>query len=293
MKTSVVGATLALFGLVLTGCATPLKQTFPESARIVPEGRHMIVSVPQSEINPAINQSVMGAAGFGLIGALVDTGVNQSRTKTAEAAIIPVRDALTDYKFDQKALSTSDELSLSVDWLTVKKTEVNKDVSNARFSSALDASASQQLVSITYDYVLGPEFRTLTVGSNVAVLSKKLPANGKKEDRALLKNADFSRMFTCIVPLPAATDEIDENASKWSANGGALTEQSLDKALAKLAVMMKKGFELTPQQEQALKSAKNAKVGTYLGKVIQRDEEGTLLLTPFGQFQYIYGSFPL
>src|SRR4051812_32436107 len=83
------------------GCVAPIKQTLPPESRVVAGGRNQLVTVAQNEIAAGINESnLTGAMGGGLLFALIDAGVNNSRAKKAEASIVPVRDAIVDYGFD-------------------------------------------------------------------------------------------------------------------------------------------------------------------------------------------------
>jgi hypothetical protein len=281
---------LALCWLLFSGCVS-LKQTLPVEARALPGGRQMLVTVGQYEINSSINQSNMTAAtGGGLLFALIDAGVNNSRAKSAEEAIVPVRDSMAGYQFDQKALAISERISKSVSWLDIKKIELNKDTSNVRFSNALDSAATDQLLSITYDYQLQPNFEGISVGANVAILLKATPKNAKPEQRALLANAAFTRMFVCIVPLDGVSKERDANVALWTKDNGARIRASLDQALEKLGEAVKKGLELTPDKLDGLKAVKNTKVNALTGKVIERDAAGTYLLGMDSKIYYIFGS---
>jgi len=286
------GLRLAAFAVVVSmlgGCAAPIKQTLPAESRIVSGGRNQVVTVAQNEIAAGINESnLTGAMGGGLLFALIDAGVNNARAKKAEAAIVPVRDAIVDYGFDQKALAASESLARNLDWLNIQKTELNKDPGLARFSAVLDQSPGPQLLSVTYDYQLDQNFRVLKLGANVSVLSKALPKSKKPEQRALVTNALFNRMIVVVQPLNGGvTDEMEPNAALWAKDGGRLTELALDAALGKLVVLMQKALEYTPGQAAALKKVKNVNVQGFVGRLVERDAEGTLLSNPFGQWFYV------
>ena len=69
-----------------------------EGARSVPGGRTIQVIVAQAEIQSNINRSrIAQAAGGGMLMALIDASVEQSRAKKAEAAITPLREALAGF----------------------------------------------------------------------------------------------------------------------------------------------------------------------------------------------------
>jgi hypothetical protein len=275
----------------LAGCVTQPKQFLPADGREVAGGRDLLVTVPQNEIIAGIQESnVTAAVGGGLLFALIDAGVNQSRAKKAETAIVPVRDALTDYSFDKKALALSEEIGRSSPWLGVKKSELNKDPSNARISGAIDASPGPQLLTMTYDYALDNNFQVLKVGTNMSLLPKALPKKGSKpEQRVLLTNAAFNRRILTIFPLDAgATNELDPNAALWAKDGGRQAEEKLDRSLAKMGVLMKKALEFTPEQDKALNKTKNQTIQGVVGKVIETDADGTLLRDNLGLWQYVF-----
>jgi hypothetical protein len=272
----------------LGGCVT-IKHTLPPEGRQVEGGRNLLVTVTQNELIAGIQESNISAAtGGGLLFALIDAGVNQARTKTAEEAIVPVRDALADYSFDQKAIAASQEIAQRVTWLGVQKSELNKDPSNARLSKAIDETPGPELLSITYDYLLDNNFTVLKVGANVSLLPKALPKNKKPESRALLMNATFNRGVVCVLPLgPGATDEIEKNAPLWAQDGGRSTEEKLNQALAKIVELVPKALERTAEQDKAVKG-KNESMHGYFGKVVDTDADGTLLVNNFGQWIYVF-----
>lgn len=285
-------AVLAALVISLAGCATQPKQFLAPEGREVAGGRDLLVTVQQSEIIAGIQESNMTAAvGGGLLFALIDAGVNQSRAKKAETAIVPVRDALTDYSFDKKALALSEEIGRSLPWLGVKKTELNKDPSNTRLSGAIDTSPGPQLLTMTYDYALDNNFTVLKVGANMSLLPKALKKGGKPEQRALLVNADFNRRILTIFPLDGGgTKELDQNAAQWAKDGGKEAEAKLDRALAKIGVLTKKALEFTPEQDKALNKTKNQTIQGVVGKVVETDADGTLLRDNFGLWQYVFNS---
>jgi hypothetical protein len=293
MKISSASKSLALFVLFLliVGCAAPLKQTLPADAREVPGGRRLVVTVAQTEINALINTSnITAATGGGLLFALIDAGVNKSRTTTAEEKIAPIRNSLLDYNFDQKAFAMSKKLAENITWLGIIDSELKKDVSNAIYSKSLDESSTSQQLILNYDYLLTPAFDAIKVGARVSVLSKQVPSVDKPEDRALLKNAVFTRDVVCAVSLKEATKDADENIAKWSKDNGALARKSLDDALAALLKIIEFALNFTDDQAIALQSNKLTNVGSETGKVIRSDIDGTLLLNIFNQFSYVFNS---
>jgi hypothetical protein len=282
---------VAVVVLAVTGCvAAPIQHTMPGGQRGIAGGRGQIVTVAQSEIGAGIQPSTISAAtGGGLLIALVDAGINNARAKTAEAAIVPVRDALTDFYFEQRAMAASEALAERTPWLGVTRTELNKDPSNASFSKALDASPNPQTLTTTYSYLLDQNFRVAKLSVTVALIKKALPKNGKPEHRALLANAVFARTFVFVVPLRNPTEEMDQNAVLWAKDGGKPIEESLNKALQKALVVIQKALEQSEAQEKKVQAGKVERLyGGYAGKVIETDADGTLVLGGLGEWIYVF-----
>jgi hypothetical protein len=283
-------AVLAVLVISLAGCAVQRKLVLPPEGREVAGGRDLLVTVTQNEIIAGIQESnITAVGGGGLLLALIDAGVNQARAKKAETAIVPLRDALTDYPFEKKVFALSEELTRGLPWLGVNRKQLNKDPSNARISVAIDESPGPQLLAITYDYLLDNDFQVLKVGANLSLVPKALPKGGKPEQRALLANADFSRLIIMIVPLEGgATKELDQNVALWAKDGGRQAEEKLDRALARLGPLLKKALEFTAEQDKALDKTKQQNIQGVLGKVIETDAEGTLLRNNFGHWFYVF-----
>src|SRR5690348_15603505 len=111
-----VGALLA--ALALAACVTPT----PTHVALAPAARDSIAStavvapVAQSQIYIYVPPTTAGQSN-GLIGALIDAGVDSYRAHTAESGVKPLRDAVVDMSFDQ-ALAGQLKTSLSqVAWL--------------------------------------------------------------------------------------------------------------------------------------------------------------------------------
>ena len=56
----------------------------------------------QQEIGVDVSQTNAMAAGGGLLGALIVAGIDNSRTKSAEERIVPIRDLLLSYPFNER-----------------------------------------------------------------------------------------------------------------------------------------------------------------------------------------------
>jgi hypothetical protein len=92
--------TLALLALLVSGCAPPVHVPLKaEDAGKIRSTRVRAV-VAQEEINAAIEQSNLAAAGGGgLLLALIDAGVDSHRTSKAKSLVEPIRKEAGGYDF--------------------------------------------------------------------------------------------------------------------------------------------------------------------------------------------------
>ena len=94
--------TMPLAGLVLAtlaGCAAPLAKLdapMEESNK----ADHVVILLEQSEIR--VDDADVYGGGFGVIGVLVEAAVESAKTKNRQEAIAPLRDALLEYRFEDK-----------------------------------------------------------------------------------------------------------------------------------------------------------------------------------------------
>jgi hypothetical protein len=281
-----IGASLAIL-VLLAGCQSgpPLKHALEENDRSPPGGREVVVFVPQGEIRARVVPATGGFA-FGLIGAIVDTSVNQARAKKEEATIGPIRDGLTGYNFDQKALASAKQTSEKLPWLGVKKVSFSKDISDESLVKSLDQSESPQVAFVAYDYALSADFSSVILTVRVSVMPKSAPAGQARGDRLKLEGAAYAQVFKCPIALSNPTD-MDANARRWAANSSALTRQALDEGLMRTQRMIERSIAMTPTEVANMPHGDATQVGAYKGRVFDHDEQGTLILDLAGAWLYV------
>jgi hypothetical protein len=276
-----------LFFALLAGCQSgpPLKHAFEESDRTPPGGREVVVIVPQGEIRARVVPATGGFA-FGLIGAIVDASVNQSRAKKEESTIAPIRDGLTGYNFDQKALVSAKETSEKLQWLAVKKVSFSKDISNESLLKSLDQSQSPQVAFVAYDYALSADFSSVIVTAKVSVMPKTAPPGHAPADRLKMQGAAYEQVFRCPIALSNPTD-MDANAHRWAVNNSTLARQALDEGLIRIQSMIERSIAMTPADVANLPQGDATKVGDFKDRVFDHDGQGTLILDTAGAWIYV------
>jgi hypothetical protein len=221
----------------LTGCANiPQSKSFDESMKIVPHGRDVIVSVPQSEANVNVDASnLTGAMGGGLIFVLIDMAVDKSRASAAEVTIKPIRAALIDYDFEQNSLEAVKLASSKVNWLSANGIAFTKDATDENFAKLMDVSSASQIMYNNFDYVFSGDFKSLYVGLKTTVVPKSAPLPDEKAtERLSYKKAVYYGKWIYTVHLPSPNKDARTNAERWAENHGVLARDALDKGIAQV-----------------------------------------------------------
>lgn len=165
--------------LLLSACAAPMR------ANLTPEQRSKIneltayVIVVQDEVIAAVQPSnVSGALGGGLIGAVIDSKVTNSRVNESQQLLGPFYAAIEDVDY-RKEFNESIQRGLSgypikVGKFTTTPRVLRRDALNQLRS---ELQPGQALLVISPRYTLTPDFRTFDSEADVAIWLKSDDSN--------------------------------------------------------------------------------------------------------------------
>ena len=282
-------AIVALLGLSAgPAAAGDSKYVLAPEARTAPNGRGLEVLVGQGEIKSDINPSdVVAATGGGLLGALIDAKINSDRAKRAEAAIQPIRAALTNYDVDALANDASRVAGEKLTWFQPASVVFGRDTSVAGKVAVLDASKSGQMAFFEYTYDLSPDFSSVRVRVNMQFANVTTAEGKSTASRLDNKQLAFSQSIFAVVMLPSPSKDLHENAARWGDDGGRLTRGALATAFADVGLLIPRALELSAADAVAMKAKthKAAWLGGYSGRVQEETPEGTLLFN--GAFVHV------
>ena len=166
-----------------------------EQARQVTGGRALRVMVAQAEIKADINPSNLAVAtGGGMLGGLLAAAQNAARTKKAEAALEPVRAAMTGFDADTLSLDTTRQGLATVAWMQPVDPAFSKDSSLLGKSAALDAGPAAQIAFIEYSYDMAPDFSSVRVVAKIEFADKAIPAAEESAKALAQVNAALASM---------------------------------------------------------------------------------------------------
>ena len=222
------------FGLALSCCAvgakplqvpTPVAQELP--VELVLNQQEMAVEVPQTA-------SAVGMQ-FGLIGALIGSAVQNAQAKKAEARMVPVRDLLVRYRFNERLEAAlreklaSDGLSPHPQ-LSVRQTAWDQAQANAH-------PTSMQALVLTPRYAMSYDFQRLGVTLAASLVQRTPKSNGKYKT-----SVQFSRNYAFEFPLTAPPAQDEDMVQRWVGLGSDGLSRLLDQGIAQTTDMLVHDF---------------------------------------------------
>ncbi|HUO91474.1 MAG TPA: hypothetical protein VMU22_01060 [Rhizomicrobium sp.] len=239
---------IILSSMLLAACAgqIPVHQPLSTAARSDLEATDVVLPIQQSEIYVFVPHSTAASTGLGggLLGALIDTGIDSVRTSKAETAVTPLRNALVDYSFDN-ALQTELKASLAqVAWLHAGSSfTVVRDVSNDNLDKTLAASRASAILFVLADYRLSNDGDEMLVTLQAALIpnNDQLRAlrAAKHDDKipVALSNALYRNRFIFEAHV-STTGDRNHNIAEWSADNASAARAALTMAARKLAPLL-------------------------------------------------------
>jgi hypothetical protein len=235
---------LLLGALLATGCATAKRVPLEESNAQRLKTVRPVATLSQQELKVSIVPSNAGAA-FGLIGAIIDTSANNSAVKTAEAKVVPVRNALIGWEAGDALLGALGREVAPVAILKASKIEIRQvpSVKDA-LAGLLQETQQDALFLVETDYRLSPTFDRMIVTVQASLLPARLTPT-QAEKAAAQEGGGPTRLYenrfvsSALLPgfVPGKTT-MDEAAALWAADGGRKARRALDDGIDEVARML-------------------------------------------------------
>jgi hypothetical protein len=253
-----------------TGCATPLRVGLRDDRRTQIGSAKTIAALAQPEIGTSINEADSRGQ-FGIVGVVIDAAVNHSQSKTAEAAVVPVHDALVGYD-PRHALGAALTRELGpLNWLKGNSVEVMQlgDSSPNAVAGLVKKSDRDALLLALCEYRLTPSFRTIVMTANVALYPRPAPhsSDGAAQAEDEATRPLYFNEITASVTLPGkavAKLTKDQAAKLWAENDGRRARRAIDVAIVELARMI--AFDLDQPPSESYAPPEGAKKMKVLGK---------------------------
>lgn len=273
-----------LIALLMTGCATSAYQPLTPEAKQQIRSTDTVIGVAQQEITAQINQSnVAAATGGGLLFALIDAGINSSRSSTAEDTVRPLRDALVTYNFDNNLRSRMDDHLGTISGMGVGNVKLTKEVTDNNYNALYQASNKDAVLFTSVNYSMTVDFSTLAINANALLFPKSagLKALANLSDADLhnlpVKNSIYRNTINFTCKLPSPSKDLETNRNMWVANNAGLLVGALNLGTDEIANAISLDIpQAAAQSDGALQASGPGDVQRL------RQKAGTILITSRG-----------
>lgn len=256
----------------------PVAQELP--VEVIESQQEIAISVPETA-------SAMGAQ-FGLIGALIGSAVQNSQVKKAEERIVPLRNLLVDYRFNQK-LQEALQAKLASEGLSPHPVLTVMQTPLEALDAQQNAKLPPQALVLRPYYGVDSGFGQLTVRLNAELVDRTLKPNGK-----IKAVSRFNRAYAFQFPLQGGRSE--DPVQDWLAFGAAGMAQLLDQGIAQATDMLVQDFSAEGRAAWELKTkGQSVAVGgnIYQGTPVRQGEGWAWVRNGKGRMQSLQGYRPL
>jgi hypothetical protein len=163
-------------------------------------------------------------SGLGLIGALIDAGVNSGLSSSAEARAVRIRQVVGDYDFRHQFWQAASNVVMETPWLQARGfTALATNVSRV----TKDAVAHGAVMNLGTDYAITPDHRVFIVVSGFSVFT---PTKHKKAAAANMVSYHSARI---------GNEEGDKATEIWMADGGAKYRRAATEGIQESARLLR------------------------------------------------------
>ena len=227
----------------------------------------VVMAQHELEVDVPATASAMGGQ-FGLIGALIGSAVQNSQVKKAEERVVPIRDQLLAYRFNER-VEAALRAKLASEGISPRP---SIKVMQTRWDAA-DARANTQdmplhALVIVPRYSVDAAFNTLSVSLSTQLVDRTIKSNGKVKTKYL-----FARSYAFRFPLQGAVSE--ENPQRWAGMGPARLAALLDQGVEQATDMLVYDFSATGRAEWGQKIKRETatvKGASYPGRAVRQGE---------------------
>ena len=270
---------------------TPAHVALPIKARDQVASTEIVAPIHQSEIYVFVPPSTAGQAN-GLVGALIDAGIDAYRAKTAETDVKPLRNAAVDLDFDGAFHDQLAAAMAGVPWMHVDKVRVIKEVASNTIDKTITGSKDAAVIIVNTDYHLSNDGADLYIVINVDLYANSPglePFKPSKADSAVSAPANslYRNSFMFLAKAPDLNGNRASHIASWSANNGQAFRAAMTLGAKELAAMV--ASDIQREDADGPETAKAGHANTQF-EVIGADADGQLERQPDGTVWYVAGA---
>ena len=272
-----------LLSLFTSGCAVHYKHDITEEVKSNTNKLNVAVIVHQEEISGQyIYQNSAGvSAQFGLLGGLVgsviDAGINSSRAEDAEEAVKPYREAIIDFDYSHQLSNKIKNNLTQINW--VERLEYKELTVPTEFKAESLLNGEKDLLALVIEpsYSLTPHFSRVHVSARITLVTN--------QNKKTKKKSKVKEIFVGKVQYQSPTLALRKNGTEIDA-------QVLKDTLSEGSEILVQLIRMNLQDDKGdafykdKKNHENNKNMYYLGEInnfdVYRSVHGTVHAIPKG-----------
>lgn len=262
--------------LFVTACSTtsykPLNVSIPD----IHKSAEIDILVKQHEINKDFVVST-GGQGFGLIGSLIDSGVNRSRAEDAEKLVANLRDSMIDYDFDAEVQRVFEKtFSENTNKIELAEAKVIKTVEELQKNAR--ESKSALVITMPTSYRISHDSKSIIVDFHANIFPKNKEIYQQLTNQNLqsydveklkLKDSIYRNVLIVQKKLPHSEGISEVRAlEKWAANDGALVKEVLTQCITEGSKLIIDDLSNFQEGDEYPNTKITSRLGTELNGVI-------------------------
>ncbi len=231
----------SLLGLLCIGCSSAQKDFIPlqDATKAQIGSSDFSLLHVQDEINVDVEESnISRHTGGGLLIAMIDASITNSRTKDAEKLVSPIRAELTDFDIDEEVKNKVLPIVKDTSWLRMKSFKLVQGMGNTARDDILKNAKSDVVGMVNTAYSLTSDFSAI----NVSLTLELYPiSHGVKQFSKSKKNNSipiYRTKVVCSKRMMTATKNAEKNAKLWVANNGQQIKSTMRESIDYLSAQL-------------------------------------------------------
>lgn len=218
--------------LFLNACTTTKEfVSLPESLRQNIKSSEVYVTKCQDGLDGEIEQSnVATYAGGGLLFALVDSVVEDYRTKRSRGLIKPIQDEIKEVHVEKMLHEKLVPVFKNIKWIGCQKVHFIEQKQTSTHSPQLvEKSDQDSVLFVTMKYDFNPDFDTFTGKLLVEMYPSSSNICSCLKSKEPKKEIIYKAKFMVSETLPNPTGDLRKNAELWAKENGIFIKNAIHK----------------------------------------------------------------
>jgi len=225
---------------------------------------------------------------YGLIGLLIGSAIQNSQVKNAEEKIVPLRNLLLEYPFNQK-MAAALRAKLAAEGISPSPVLTVMATPWEAHDAQQSATLPLQAMVLVPGYAMDNGFSQMTVSLRASVVDRAVRRDGKVKTAAR-----FSRLYSFHYPLQGARSE--DEVQDWIKFGTDGIAQLLDQGIDQVTDMLVQDFSAEGRATWNIKPRKQSAVvngNVYAGMPVRQGDGWAWVRNGKGWMQSLQGFQPL